>query len=89
MNDAKKMLNRGLRTTKINTLNYIVYFPIKIIYILTKQILKIFLKNSHSFFKNEKDNKQLSISYIDLATCYQKENQFETACLYYQKASLV
>lgn len=86
MNDAKKMLNRGLRTTKNKYPKLYCLFSYQNYLYFDQTNLKIFLENTAiPFFKNEKDNKQLSIFYIDLATCYQKENQFEKACLYYQK----
>lgn len=86
MNDAKKMLNRGLRTTKNKYPKLYCLFSYQNHLYFDQTNFKNFLeKTAIPFFKNEKDNKQLSISYIDLATCYQKENQFEKACLYYQK----
>lgn len=45
----------------------------------------LFLYQNYLYFA-QKNNKQLSIFYVDLATCYQKEGKFEKACLYYQKA---
>ncbi|MGE6348078.1 helix-turn-helix domain-containing protein [Bacillus mycoides] len=84
--DAKKMLNRGLRTTKNKYPKLYCLFSYQNYLYFDQTNLKSFLeKTAIPFFKNEKDNKQLSIFYIDLATCYQKENQFEKACLYYQK----
>ena len=86
MSAAKKMLNRGLRTTKNKYPKLYCLFSYQYHLYFDQTNLKSFLeKTAIPFFKNEKDNKQLSIFYIDLATCYQKENQFEKACLYYQK----
>ncbi|MDY0855080.1 helix-turn-helix transcriptional regulator [Bacillus thuringiensis] len=86
INDAKKMLSRGLRTTKNKYPKLYCLFSYQNYLYFDQTNLKSFLeKIAIPFFKNEKDDKQLSIFYIDLATCYQKENQFEKACLYYQK----
>ena len=86
MNGAKKMLNRGLRTTKNKYPKLYCLFSYQNCLYFDQTNFKNFLKKTAiPLLKNEKDNKQLSISYIDLATCYQKENQFEKACLYYQK----
>lgn len=86
INDAKKMLHRGLRTTKNKYPKLYCLFSYQNHLYFDKINFKKFLKKTAiPFFKNENNNKQLSIFYIDLATCYQKENQFEKACLYYQK----
>ncbi|PFZ64334.1 helix-turn-helix domain-containing protein [Bacillus wiedmannii] len=86
INDAKKMLNRGLRTTKNKYPKLYCLFSYQNHLYFDQTNFKSFLeKTAIPFFKNEKDSKQLSIFYIDLATCYQKENQFEKACFYYQK----
>lgn len=86
INAAKKILHQGLRSTKNKYPKLYCLFSYQNHIYFDQTNLKSFLETTAiPFLKNEKDNKQLSIFYIDLATCYQKENQFEKACLYYQK----
>lgn len=86
INEAKKMLHRGLRSTKNIYPKLHCLFSYQNYLYFDHANLKTFLETTAiPFFENEKDSKQLSIFYIDLATCYQKESQFEKACLYYQK----
>ncbi|MEI4617761.1 helix-turn-helix transcriptional regulator [Bacillus cereus] len=86
MNEAKEMLYRGLQSTqnKVQRLYYL--FLYQQYFHFDYKNLKTFLETEAiPFFQKQENSKQLSIFYIDLATSYYQENQFETACLYYQK----
>ncbi|WP_434714989.1 helix-turn-helix domain-containing protein (plasmid) [Bacillus cereus] len=86
---AKKMLHQGLQSTKNKYPKLYCLFSYQHYLYFDQENLKSFLETTAiPFFKSKKDNKQLSTCYIDLATCYQKDNQFEKACLYYQKGIL-
>ncbi|HIE8455888.1 TPA: XRE family transcriptional regulator [Bacillus cereus] len=82
---AKRILDQGLKSTeKYPKLHFLFLYQNYLYFDQTN--LKAFLETTAiPFFENQKDNKQLSIFYIDLATCYQEEGQFEKACLHYQK----
>ncbi|MCI0768260.1 helix-turn-helix domain-containing protein [Bacillus sp. TL12] len=85
-NKTKRMLHEGLKSTKNHPKLHCLFLYQNYLY-FDQTNLKSFLETTAiPFFEHQKDNKQLSIFYIDLATCYQEEGQFEKACLYYQKA---
>ncbi|EJR94923.1 hypothetical protein IKO_05824 [Bacillus cereus VDM034] len=85
-NKTKRMLHEGLKSTKNHPKLHCLFLYQNYLY-FDQTNLKSFLETTAiPFFKHQKDNKQLSIFYIDLATCYQDEGQFEKACLYYQEA---
>lgn len=82
---TKKMLDQGLKSTEKYPKLHCLFLYQNYLY-FDQTNLKSFLETTAiPFFEIQKDNKQLSLFYIDLATCYQKEGQFEKACLYYQK----
>ncbi|EEM44623.1 Transcriptional regulator, Xre [Bacillus thuringiensis serovar pakistani str. T13001] len=86
MNEAKKVLHKGLQSTqnKVQRLYYL--FLYQQYFHFDYKNLKTFLETEAiPFFQKQGNNKQLSIFYIDLATIYYQENQFKKACLYYQK----
>lgn len=83
---AKKMLHQGLQATKDKYPELYCLFSYQHHLHFDHTNLKSFLETKAiPFFKKQKDNKQLSILYIDLATCYEEELEFELACVYYQK----
>ncbi|MEI4624023.1 helix-turn-helix transcriptional regulator [Bacillus cereus] len=86
INKAKRVLHEGLKSTKKYPKLHFLFLYQNYLY-FDQTNLKSFLETTAiPFFDNQKNNKQLSIFYVDLATCYQKEGKFEKACLYYQKA---
>ncbi|OPA05287.1 transcriptional regulator [Bacillus cereus] len=86
MNAAKKILKQGLYSTKNQypKLYYLFVYQ-QYLYFDYKHLRRFLEETAIPFFHNLKDYKQLAIFYIDLAVCYQEDEQFEKACFFYQK----
>ncbi|MBG0971307.1 helix-turn-helix transcriptional regulator [Bacillus sp. SRB3LM] len=86
MNVAKKILKQGINSTKNQypKLYYLFVYQ-QYLYFDHKQLKRFLEETAIPFFYNLGDHKQLAIFYIDLASCYQEEEQFKKACFYYQK----